>query len=53
MTTILFLAFIGPISWFYHPQMAHGHCIAEPGTFSALYCPTAAPARFRQSKIAP
>jgi hypothetical protein len=27
------------------PVMKHGHCIAEPGTFDALYCPapTAAP----------
>ena len=24
----------------YNPQvMHHGHCIAEPGTFDALYCP--------------
>ena len=21
------------------PVMQHGHCIAEPGTFDALYCP--------------
>jgi hypothetical protein len=30
----------------YNPQvMHHGRCIAEPGTFNALYCPapTAAP----------
>ena len=24
----------------YNPQvMHHGHCIAEPGSFDALYCP--------------
>jgi hypothetical protein len=24
----------------YNPQvMHHGHCIAEPGSFAALYCP--------------
>ena len=24
----------------YNPQvMHHGHCIAQPGTFDALYCP--------------
>jgi hypothetical protein len=29
------------------PVMRHGHCIAEPGTFDALYCPaTAAPAPY-------
>ena len=21
------------------PVMRHGHCIAEPGSFDALYCP--------------
>jgi hypothetical protein len=27
----------------YNPQvMHHGHCIAEPGTFNALYCMGAA-----------
>ena len=25
----------------YNPQVVHhGRCIAEPGTFDALYCPT-------------
>jgi hypothetical protein len=25
----------------YNPQVVdrHGHCVAEPGTFKALYCP--------------
>ena len=27
----------------YNPQvMYHGHCIAEPGSFNALYCPASA-----------
>jgi hypothetical protein len=27
----------------YNPQvMHHGHCIAEPGSFDALYCPAPA-----------
>ena len=27
----------------YNPQvMHHGHCIAQPGTFDALYCPAPA-----------
>ena len=32
----------------YNPQvMRHGHCIAEPGSFDALYCPapSAAPSQ--------
>ena len=31
------------------PVMHHGRCVAEPGTFDALYCPapTAAPHRYR------
>ena len=29
----------------YNPQvMHHGHCIAEPGSFDALYCPASADA---------
>ena len=39
MTSLLFLAFIGPLSWYYHPDvMVHGHCIAEAGSIQALYC---------------
>lgn len=35
------LIFIGPISWFYHPQVhdAYGNCIAQPGSYRALWCP--------------
>ena len=39
MTSLLLLAFIGPLSWVYHPHvMVHGHCIAEAGSIQALYC---------------
>ena len=39
MTTLLMLAFLGPISWFYHPHaMVNHHCVAAPGSFAALYC---------------
>ena len=35
----------------YNPQvMHHGHCIAEPGSFNALYCPASAEAAPHYSK---
>ena len=48
MTYIIALLLMGPLAGtgIYNPQvMHHGRCIAEPGTFKALYCPapTAAP----------
>ena len=41
MTYILALLLMGPLAatGIYNPQvMRYGHCIAEPGTFDALYC---------------
>lgn len=40
MSTILFITFIGPISWFYHPQVHDelGRCTAAPGSYRALWC---------------
>jgi hypothetical protein len=41
MTYILAILLVGPLATtgIYNPQvMRHGHCIAEPGTFDALYC---------------
>jgi hypothetical protein len=41
MTYILAILLVGPlaITGIYNPQvMHHGRCIAEPGTFDALYC---------------
>lgn len=39
MSTLIVFAFLGPISWFYHPDvMVNGRCIAEPGTYTALWC---------------
>jgi hypothetical protein len=36
----------------YNPQvMHHGRCIAEPGSFAALYCPAPEPpAQYRRGK---
>ena len=42
MTYILVLLLVGPLSatGIYNPRvMHHGHCIAQPGSFDALYCP--------------
>lgn len=40
MSTILLITFIGPISWFYHPQVHDelGRCTAAPGSYRALWC---------------
>jgi hypothetical protein len=43
-----FILMIMAVPWLYamgiyNPQvMHHGHCIAQPGTFAALYCPAPA-----------
>ena len=45
MTALVLLLAVGPLAatGIYNPQvMHHGHCIAEPGTFDALYCPAPA-----------
>ena len=44
MTLILAIGLTGGI---YHPQVMYGHhCMAQPGTAAALYCPApAAPTR--------
>ena len=40
-----FILMIMAVPWLYAagiynpPVMQHGHCIAKPGTFDALYCP--------------
>lgn len=42
MTYIVALLLVGPLAatGIYNPPvMHHGHCIAEPGSFDALYCP--------------
>jgi hypothetical protein len=47
MTYILFMIAMGPLAatGIYNPQvMHHNRCIAEPGSFDALYCVAAAPA---------
>ena len=47
MTYIVALLLMGPLAatGIYNPQvMRHGQCMAEPGTFLALYCPATAEA---------
>jgi len=45
MTTILVAALLAATGIYNPPVMRHGHRIAEPGSFDALYCvpPRAAP----------
>ena len=54
MTYILALILVGPLSatGIYNPKvMHHGHCIAQPGSFDALYCPAPeTPPKRRHSK---
>ena len=59
MSVLVFLVAMGPMAalGIYNPPVVHhGHCIAEPGTIDALYCPApAAPphkkvGRARQSR---
>lgn len=41
MTLLFALLLVGPLSatGIYNPPVMHqGHCIAEPGSFDALYC---------------
>jgi hypothetical protein len=42
---IMAVPFLSATGIYNPPVMHHGHCIAEPGTFDALYCPapTASP----------
>jgi hypothetical protein len=45
MTYIFAILAMGPLAalGIYNPQvMHHGRCIAEPGSFYALYCPAPA-----------
>ena len=45
MTYILAILLVGPLAatGIYNPVVVvHGHCIAEPGSFNALYCPAPA-----------
>ena len=53
MSYILALVLVGPLSatGIYTPQvMHHGRCIAQPGSFDALYCPAPeAPPKRRHS----
>ena len=42
MTYILAILLVGPLAatGIYNPQVVHhARCIAEPGSFDALYCP--------------
>jgi hypothetical protein len=42
MSVIIFLLAMGPMAalGIYNPPVVqNGHCIAEPGTIDALYCP--------------
>lgn len=45
MTYMLFILAMGPMSaaGIYNPQVVdrHHHCIAEPGSFEAIYCSSA------------
>ena len=54
MTYILAIMLVGPLgaTGIYSPQvMHHGRCIAEPGSFDALYCSApAAPPHHRHAK---
>ena len=54
MSVIVFLLAMGPMAalGIYNPQVVHhGHCIAEPGSIDALYCPApAAPAHHPHAK---
>jgi hypothetical protein len=54
MTAILAVALLAATGIYNPPVMLHGHCIAEPGSFDALYCsgaPTApAASRHRYAK---
>jgi hypothetical protein len=47
MTYILFILAMGPMSatGIYNPQVVdrHHRCLAEPGSFEAIYCSTIAP----------
>jgi len=36
---ILAVPFLTATGIYDPPVMRHGHCIAEPGSFEALYCP--------------
>jgi hypothetical protein len=45
MTYMFAILLVGPLAatGIYNPQVMHHHsCIAEPGTFDALYCPAPA-----------
>ena len=39
---IMAVPFLSATGIYNPPVMHHGHCIAEPGTFDALYCPAPA-----------
>jgi len=32
------------------PVMRHGHCIAEPGSYEALYCSPTAPSQHKKHR---
>jgi hypothetical protein len=36
---IIAVPFLSATGIYDPPVMRHGHCIAEPGSFDALYCP--------------
>ena len=45
---ILAVPFLSATGIYNPPVMQHGRCIAEPGTFEALYCPApSAPQKYR------
>ena len=53
MTYILAILLVGPLAatGIYNPQVVrHHHCIAELGTFDALYCPAPAAPPHPQGK---
>jgi hypothetical protein len=52
MGAIFLAVFLSATGLYNPPVMHHGHCIAAPGSFDALYCvsTTAAPAHHRHHK---
>jgi hypothetical protein len=49
--TIMAVPFLAATGIYNPPVMQHGHCIAEPGSFDALYCSAPAePAHHKHAK---
>jgi hypothetical protein len=49
--TVMAVPFLAATGIYNPPVMKHGHCIAEPGSFDALYCSAPAePGHHKQAK---